>query len=89
MRAMTPSKREDEVCSDPSSLSRERGSASKDEDAVLPSPESTVGDLDGDADCREVKRKVDWTLALEEIRAKRQRGNECQDDPDHPYKALN
>ena len=55
----------------PSSPSRERGLASKNEDAVLPSLEPIAGDLDGDAECRAVKRRVDRTLTLEEIRAKR------------------
>ena len=73
-RVMTPTKQEDEG---PSSPSREKGPASENEDAVLPSLESTIGDLDSDAECWVVKRRVDWTLALEEIRGKRRRGNVC------------
>lgn len=75
--AMALAKQEDEVCSGPWSLSWEIGPAYEDEDIVLPFPKSTAGDLDGDVECQAVKTKVDWTLALEEIRAKRQHCNKC------------
>lgn len=67
MRTMASAKQEDAVRSGPSSPSWWTEPVYEDEDIVLPSPKSTVGDLDGDAECWGVKRKVNWALALEEI----------------------
>ena len=64
---------------------REKEPTSKNEEAALPSLESSAGNLEDDVGCRAVKRKIDWTLALEEIRAKHLRRGRGMilDDPDH------
>ena len=55
---------------------------------LLP-PSREKGPASEDEDAVPPSPETDWTLALEEICVKRQRGNEYQDDPDHHYKALN
>ena len=69
-RAVAPARREDEGCSGPSSPSQEQGTASEDGGAVQAPSKSTASDLGGEVEPRTVKRVVDWTLAIEELRAK-------------------
>ena len=66
-RVVAPAKQEDEVRCGPSMLLWETGQVYKDEDRVPPSPKSMAGDLDGNAECWAVTRKVEWTLALGEV----------------------
>ena len=80
---MAPARLEDEECSGPSSPSQEQEPAPEDEDSEQATFESTASDLGSDVERRTVKRVVDWTLAIEELRAKRRRGGGLQDDPDH------
>ena len=77
LRAMVPAKRKDEG---PSLPSREQELTSKDEDAKQVPLASDSG---GDVERRTVKRMVDWTSAIEELRRKRRRGEGCKDNPNH------
>ena len=61
---------------------------SEDGDAQQAPFESTASDLGGDVERRTVKRVVDWTLAIEELWAKRRRGKERKDNLDHRCKTL-
>ena len=81
-------RREDDGCSFPSSPLHDQGTASEDGDAQQAPLKSTASDLGGDEGRRTVKRVVDWTLAIEERRAKRRRGKERKDNLDHPCKTL-
>ena len=87
-RAVASARREDDGCSGPSSPSREQGTASEDGDAQQAPLKSTASDLGGDEERQTVKRVVDWTLAIEELWAKRRRGKERKDNLDHPCKTL-
>ena len=49
---------------------------------------STASDLGGDEERQTVKQVVDWTLAIEELWAKRRRGEGRKDNLDHPCKTL-
>ena len=81
-------RREDDGCSFPSSPLHDQGTASEDGDAQQAPLKSTASDLGGDVVRWTVKRVVDWTLAIEELRAKRRRGKERKDNLDHPCKTL-
>ena len=85
---MASARREDDGCSGPSSPSREQGTASEDEDAQQAPFKSTASDLGGDVGRPTVKQVVDWTLAIDELGAKRRRGEERKDNLDHPCKTL-
>ena len=85
---MASARREDDGCSGPSSPSREQGTASEDGDAQQAPFKSTASDLGGDVVRRTVKQVVDWTLAIDELWAKRRRGKERKDNLDHPCKTL-
>ena len=85
---MASARREDDGCSGPSSPSREQGTASEDEDAQQAPLKSTASDLGGEEERQTVKRVVDWTLAIEELWAKRRRGEGRKDNLDHPCKTL-
>ena len=85
---MASARREDDGCSGPSSPSREQGTASEDGDAVQAPSKSTASDLGGDVVRRTVKQAVDWTLAIDELWAKRRRGERRKDNLDHPCKTL-
>ena len=80
LRAMVLAKRDDEG---PSFPSREQELTSEDEDAKQVPLGSTVSDSGGEVERREVKRVVDWTSAIEELRRKRRRGKGREDDPNH------
>ena len=86
-RAMTPTKQEDEG---PSSPPREKEPASENEEATPPSLESSASNLEDDTGCWAVKRKIDYTLALEDIWSKhlRGRGGIILDGPDHHTKVM-
>ena len=81
-------KREDDGCGSSSSPSRDKKPATEDGDAQQTSLKSTASDLDDDVERRTVKRVVDWSLAIEELQAKRRRGKERGDNLDHRCKAL-
>ena len=85
-RAVAPAQRGDEESSGLSSPSREKEPTPKDKNVVPTSPKSMAADLGSDVECRAIKRVVDWTFAIEEIRAKQQRGDKHQDHPDHQCK---
>ena len=86
---MASARREDDGCSGPSSPSREQGTASEDGDAQQAPFESTASDLGGDVVRWTVKQVVDWTLAIDELWAKRRRAEGSKDNPDHRCKTLN
>ena len=44
--------------------------------------------MGGDVVRRTVKQVVDWTLAIDELWAKRRRGEGRKDNPDHRWKTL-
>ena len=71
---MALARRGDEGCSGPSSPSQEQGTEFEDGDAVQAPSKSMSSDLGGDVARRMVKGVVDWTLAIEELWAKRRRG---------------
>ena len=73
-RAMAPAKQEDAGPGGPSSPSRDQKPATEDGDALPALFESTANELDSEEESRPVKRMVDWTLAIEELRVKRRRG---------------
>ena len=73
-RMVTPARREDEGCSGPSSSSQEQGTASEDGEAMQAPSKSTASDLGGDVERRTAEWVVDWTLAIDELWAKRRRG---------------
>ena len=54
--------------------SRDQKPAPEDEDALPALFESTAYDLESEEESRAVKRMVDCTLAIEELRAKHRRG---------------
>ena len=85
---MAPEKQEDAGPGGPSSLSRDLKPTTEDGDAQQAPLKSTASDLGGEEERRTVKRVVDWTLAIEELRAKRRRGKERKDNLDHPCKTL-
>ena len=81
-------RREDDECRGPSSPLHDQGTASEDGDAQQAPLKSTASDLGGDEERRTVKQVVDWTLAIEELGAKRRRGEGSKDNLDHPCKTL-
>ena len=85
---MALARREDEGCSGPSSPSQEQGTATEDGDAVEVPSKSMASDLGGDVACRTIKQVVDWTLAIEELWAKRRRGKGSKDNPNHRCKTI-
>ena len=74
LRAMALVKQEDAGPGGSSSLSRDQKPATKNEDALRALFEVTANDLDSEEESRSVKRMVDLTLGIEELRAKRRRG---------------
>ena len=84
LRAVVPANREDEG---PSLGIKEQELASEDEDAKQVPLGSTASDSCGDVERRTVKRVVDWTSAIEELRRKRQRDEGREDNPNHRCRA--
>ena len=88
LRAMAPEKQVDAGPGGSSSPSRDLKPTTEDGDAQQEPLKSTASDLGGDEERQTVKRVVDWTLAIEELWAKRRRGKERKDNLDHPCKTL-
>ena len=55
-------------------LSQDQKPTTEDEDVLPALFDSTANDVDSEEESRPVKRMVDWTLAIEELWAKRRRG---------------